>query len=172
MPHVAIARGDTRAFVIRAALRGGLIAGVLDIADALIFHGLRGVAPSRVLQAIASGLLGRDAFGGGPATAALGLGLHFFIALTAASVYVLASLRMPLLLRRPVRCGAAYGLVVYAVMQWVVLPLSAFRPGPPVLAGIDWGRVNLLLAHVFCVGLPIALGARWAAGRQHPIFPI
>ena len=74
-----------------------------------------------------------------------------------AAVYALASLRLPVLVARPVLCGAAYGLVVNVVMQYVVLPLSAFRAGPPAPPGtIDWGQVNLWLAHVFCVGLPIA----------------
>ena len=161
---------STGARLIAATLWGGLIAGTLDIADALIFHGVRGVAPWRILQAIASGVLGRDAFAGGAWTATLGLGLHFFIATTVAAGYALASLRLPVLIRRPLLCGAAYGLMVNAVMQYVVLPLSAFRAGPrPPAGAIDWGLVNLLLAHVFCVGLPIALTARWAARRQHPI---
>lgn len=74
------------------------------------------------------------------------------------------------MVRRPWLCGAAYGLVVYAVMQCVVLPLSAFRPGPDAPAGtIDRGLVNLLLAHVFCIGVPIALGVRWAREPELPI---
>ena len=166
MPDFTSPKGSTRARLVNAVLWGGLIAGTLDIADALIFHGVRGVAPWRILQAIASGLLGRDAFTGGAWTATLGLGLHFFIATTAAAVYALASLRLPVLIARPVLCGAAYGLIVNVVMQYIVLPLSAFRPGPPAAAGtIDWGEVNLWLAHVFCVGLPIAFAARWAARR-------
>jgi hypothetical protein len=161
---------DARARLLKAVLPGGLTAGVLDIADALIFHGARGVAPLRILQAIASGLLGREAFAGGAWTAALGLGVHFFIAATAAAVYAIASLRLPVLVQRPFQCGAAFGLAVYAVMQYVVLPLSAFRPGPVAAPGtIDWGLVNLLLAHVFCVGVPIALSTRWAARRELPI---
>ena len=79
-------KGNTRARLVNAVLWGGLIAGTLDIADALIFHGVRGVAPWRILQAIASGLLGREAFTGGAWTATLGLGLHFFIATTVAAV--------------------------------------------------------------------------------------
>ena len=158
---------NTRARLVSAVLWGGLIAGTLDIADALIFHGVRGVAPWRILQAIASGLLGRGAFTGGAWTAALGLGLHFVIATTVAAVYALSSLRLPVLIARPVLCGAAYGLLVNVVMQYVVLPLSAFRAGPPAPPGtIDWGQVNLWLAHVFCVGLPIAFTARWA-GRDN-----
>ena len=45
-----------------AILWGGAVAGTLDISDALVFHGVRGVAPWRILQAIASGLLGPQAF--------------------------------------------------------------------------------------------------------------
>ena len=75
-------------------------------------------------------------------------------------------MRLPLLVARPVLCGALYGLIVNVVMQNVVLPLSAFRPGPPAPPGtIDWGQVNLWLAHVFFVGLPIAFATRWAARR-------
>jgi hypothetical protein len=156
--------------VFLAILWGGLIAGTLDIADALIFHGARGVAPWRILQAIASGLLGRQAFAGGAWTATLGLGLHYFIATSAAAVYTLASLRLGVLTRRPFLCGALFGLVVYAVMQFVVLPLSAFRSAPPPPPGtVNWGLVNLLLAHIFCVGLPIALSTRQAFRRVHPI---
>lgn len=95
--------------MLRAALLGGLVAGTLDIADALLFNGARGVAPHRAMQAIASGLLGRDAFTGGAWTAGLGLGLHFVIAITAAAVYTLAALRTPVLLSRPSLCGAASG---------------------------------------------------------------
>lgn len=52
----------TRARLKAAILSGGLVAGALDISDALIFHGARGVAPWRILQAIASGLLDPQAF--------------------------------------------------------------------------------------------------------------
>ena len=153
--------------VIRAIVWGGLVAGTLDIADALLFNGLRGVPPMRLLQAIASGLLGRDAFSGGAATAALGLALHFFIATSVAAVYALSSLRLPVLLRRPWLCGTIYGLGVHLVMKFVVLPLSQFRPGTSAAAGVDWALVNLVLAHVLCVGIPVALCARRALGRRH-----
>jgi hypothetical protein len=152
-------------FPFRAALVGGLVAGALDIADALVFNGARGVAPHRVLQAIASGLLGRDAFAGGTWTAGLGLALHFLIATSAAAVYCVAALRLPVLLRRPWLCGAGYGLVVYAVMNHVVLPLSRFRSMRAPAEGVDWVLVNLLLAHVLAIGIPIALCARRVLAR-------
>jgi hypothetical protein len=62
-------------------LLGGLVAGTFDITYACTFWYLkRGVLPKRVLQSVASGLLGDASFTGGGRTAALGLVLHFFIA--------------------------------------------------------------------------------------------
>jgi hypothetical protein len=142
--------------VTKAILGGGLVAGVLDIADALVFNGLLGASPMRVLQAIASGLLGAGAFQWGWASAVLGLALHFFIATSAAACYVLASRTWPVLVRRPFLCGAAFGLAVFVVMNFLVLPLSAFRVRP--MSTLVFG--NLVFAHVFFVGLPIALMAR------------
>lgn len=142
--------------VIRAILLAGLVAGVLDIADALIFTAARGGSPTRVLQYIASGVLGQDSFQGGAATAALGLFLHFVIATGAAAVFVVASLQLPALLRRPFLWGPIYGIVVLIVMNRVVVPLSLVRRAPLAL---NAGFINLVAAHIFCVGIPIAFVA-------------
>lgn len=91
--------------VAQAIVWGGLTVGVLDIVEPIVFYGLRGVAPIRILQSIASGLLGPSAYQGGVPTAALGLVLHFFIAFVAAAVYFGASLRLPALVRRPLVWG-------------------------------------------------------------------
>ncbi len=149
--------------VRRAIAWGGLTAGTLDIADALGFQWATGRDPVRVLHYIASGVLGRDAaYSGGAPAAALGLLLHYFIAFGAATVYVVASLRFPVLVRRAVTCGMTYGLVVQAVMQFIVLPLAGFRGGLP--SGVP--LVNLVLAHLFCVGLPIGLATRRALAAK------
>ena len=143
----------------RALLYGTLAVGILDIIDAFVFFGLRsGVSPVRILQSIAAGLLGRASFSGGWRTAVLGLALHFFIAFVVVLVYLLASRRLPILTRDYIACGLAYGVLVYLVMNFVVLPLSAAgggaRPGVVVLNGV--------LIHMFGVGLPAALAARSA----------
>ncbi len=143
----------------QALLFGTLTVGVLDILDALIFFGLRGVAPVRILQSIASGLLGREAYQGGLPTAALGMLLHFFIAFVVVAVYYLAGRRLSFLASRPWLFGPLYGLLVYAVMNLVVLPLSAAVTGPPPAGAV---LVNGLLIHAFGVGLPSALFARAA----------
>lgn len=142
--------------VVQAIVLGGLVAGVLDITDAIVFTAVRGGSPVRMLKYIASGLLGPGALQGGPATAALGLLLHFVIATGATAVFVVASLRVPALLRQPLVSGPIYGIVVFIVMNAVVLPLSLVRRGPMTL---NAGFVNLVFAHIFLVGLPIALVA-------------
>ena len=51
---------------VAAILTGGLIAGVMDISYAVLYSYFRsGVAPTRLLQSVASGLLGSEAYTGG-----------------------------------------------------------------------------------------------------------
>jgi uncharacterized membrane protein YagU involved in acid resistance len=147
---------------------GGLVAGVFDITYATVFSYFRsGVPPMRILQSVASGLLGSEAFEGGVPTAALGLALHFGIALVAAAVYAFASQYLPLLVRRPVLAGSVYGIGIYAFMNLVVLPLSRFPRKPsfplPVL-------ITGLLVHMFLIGVPIAFAARRAHLHNDPRF--
>jgi hypothetical protein len=145
-----------------AVLAGGLAAGVLDILAAIAVYGLRGASPVRILQSIASGLLGAPAFEGGAATAALGLVLHFVIASGAAAVYYAASRFLPALVRRPLAWGAAYGVAVYLFMNFVVLPLSAVAQRPFVITAT---AVTILIVHIVCVGIPIALAVRRFGGQ-------
>lgn len=146
----------------RALITGGLIVGVLDILDAFIFFWFRsGARPTRILQAISAGLLGREAaVAGGMATAALGLALHFFIAFSIVGVLYLAARHAPALVRRPFVTGPIYGVIAYIVMNYAVIPMSAAAgagglPPTPVL-------INGLLIHMFGVGIPAAYFVREA----------
>jgi hypothetical protein len=144
----------------RTILAAGAIAGVLDILAAFALQATNGVAPHRVLQAIASGLLGPAAYRGGAAAAALGLLLHFVIAGGAAAVFYAASRRWPALVRRALPAGAVFGVLVYAFMNQVVLPLSRVSFRAPAARTV----VIMLAIHIACVGLPIALTVRRLAG--------
>lgn len=137
-----------------AILWGGLSAGVLDITVAFVRWG----KPVRILQSIASGILGPQAFQGGWGTAALGLALHFLIAFSAAVVYYAASRKLVFLRRRALVWGLFYGIAVYMFMSWVVVPLSAFPKSKAPFSAA--GLAISLLTHMFCVGLPIALAVR------------
>lgn len=141
---------------------GGLAAGVIDITYAAGFWYLRaGVPPTRIFQSVAAGLLGRDAaVAGGASTAALGLALHFGIATVVSVVYFAAARYAAALWQRPWLFGALYGVGVYGVMHYVVVPLSR--------AGGGGGRPNPLwdvlsiLVHAVGIGIPVALAARAA----------
>ncbi len=148
-----------RLSVLSAILNAGAIAGTLDITYAIGFSALRGVPPIRILQSVASGLLGGPAFKGGVPTAVLGLALHFFIALSAAAIFYLAAKVIPFLTRHPVVSGLFYGFLIYAVMNLVVLPLSAYprKVSFPLLV-----LVTGLFVHMFFIGLPISLAVRRA----------
>jgi len=144
-----------------AAIGGG-IGGLLDIIYAIVLWGIiLGGSPVGILQSIASGLLGKAAYDGGAATAALGLALHFLIAFFMALAYVLASRRLPVLLSRPVLMGALYGVALFVAMNFIVVPLSAIGFRPMKLPG----ALRALLPHVIFVGPAIALVA---ARRARP----
>ena len=136
----------------------GLIVGALDLTAACVSSWLRaGVGPVRVMQSIASGLLGTDSYTGGARTAVLGVALHFFIASVATAVFYFASRKLRFLVEHSVTAGLLYGVAVYLFMNFVVLPLSAVpqRVAPPLS-----GRIIGLLIIMFCIGLPIALIVR------------
>jgi uncharacterized membrane protein YagU involved in acid resistance len=123
---------------------------------ALTFHGLRGVKLIRIPQAIASGLLGVKSFQGGLATAALGVGLHFVIALGAATVFYAASRKLAFLTERALVFGVLYGAAIYFFMNFIVLPLSA----APRFKHTTVSVTSDFAVHLFLIGLPIALSAR------------
>ncbi len=147
----------------RAILWGGLIAGVLDITAAFVTNGLRGISPIRILQSIASGLLGMGSYKGGFVTAVLGLFLHFIIAAGAAAVYYLLSRKLRFLVERAIVCGPVYGVAVYLFMNLIVLPLSAF---PHKISYPLVKVVTGLIVHMLCVGLPISLTVRRIARNE------
>ena len=154
--------------MLKAIAYGGLVVGVLDLLDAFLFFGLRsGARPIGILHSIAAGVLGREAArAGGATTAAVGLFLHFLVATLITTVYVVASRFVPVLRRRWVICGIAFGVAAYFVMAFVVVPLSNAGPGrisfavpaTPVL-------INGILIHAFGVGLPAAYFASRASKR-------
>lgn len=142
---------------LRFALLGGLIAAALDIVYAIVLWSFRGVSAIRILQSVASGLLGSSAYAGGVATAVLGLIVHFALMLIIAAIFYVGARRVDFVVRHPITAGALFGIAVFWVMNLIVLPLSAY-PGGFVF---DATEVALgLLAHVFLIGVPIALATR------------
>jgi hypothetical protein len=138
-----------------AAIGGG-VGGLLDALYATLVWGVwLGSNPAGVWQGVAAGLLGKTASEGGNATALLGLALHFFIAFCMALIYVLSSKRLPVLTARPLLMGALYGVVLFVVMNFVVVPLSAIGWHTPKPMGL----LRAFIPHVIFVGPAIALAA-------------
>ncbi len=139
----------------RAILTAGLVVGVLDISSAFVIWWQRGVGARHGLQGIAAGLLGAKSFDGGLVTASLGLGLHFFVAFVVVSIFYLASRKIEFLTIHPVVSGLLYGIGVYIVMYWFVLPMAfptfRHRMGNELLA---------VAIHISLIGLPCALIVR------------
>lgn len=143
---------------LAAALSGGIVAGAIDLTYACTYHGIvSGIAPIRIMQAIASGYFGRASFDMGYASAAIGFASHFAILIVAAAIFYAASRRLAWMRRHAYPSGMAYGVAIYAVMNYIVLPLSAaphFKSSPPQVAS-DFA------VHVLLLGPAIALATRY-----------
>jgi hypothetical protein len=136
---------------------GGLVVGIFDLLFAFTFYGLiLGAPPLRIFQSVAAGVLGRPtAIEGGVRTFLLGILLHFVVATCIASVYYLATLILPVLIRHPVLSGLTYGMIAYLGMKYIVVPLSAIGqrgrlPRLPIF-------LTEIIGHALLVGLPLGL---------------
>jgi uncharacterized membrane protein YagU involved in acid resistance len=146
---------------IRLVMLAGVVGATCDIVYAFLYYGSKGISPERILQTVASGWLGKASFDGGWATAELGFVSHYVIVIIAAALFYGVARRWTWLRDEPIATGLLYGLCIYGVMNFVVLPLSAF-PYPvrfPLLT-----TATGLLVHMFGVGLSISLITR----RAHP----
>ena len=148
---------------LKPILYAGALVGVLDITAACIqVYVSYGYAPARLLKGVAGGLLGRSAVEGGFSTAALGLSMHFTMALTVAAIFYALSRRLPLpqKLSGVVAVGLLYGAAVFAVNNFATAPFLSWVRSlylhTPISFKPPMGWSQLVI-HLFCVGLPIAL---------------
>ena len=148
---------------LKPILYAAVLVGVFDITAACINAGVAyGFGPLRVLKGVAGGLLGRNALEGGFATAALGLAMHFTMALTVTTIFYALSRRLPLpqKLWGVVAVGLLYGAAVFAVNNFATAPFLSWVRSlylhTPILFKPPMGWWQLII-HLFCVGLPIAL---------------
>jgi hypothetical protein len=135
-----------------------LVAGGLDILMAIIDTTLSGGSVPRMLRSIASGPFG-DGMRDGALGAPVGLLVHFAIMAVIAAVYVLAARSISALARYWWIAGPIYGLGVWLVMYWIVLPLRFETFAPPSEA---MPIVKQLISHCLLTGLPIA----WITARS------
>jgi hypothetical protein len=140
---------------LRPVLLGGLIAGGIDVGMACLINRL---SPLVILQSIASGVLGKSAFRSGLPSAVLGLFLQEAMSVLIALIFAAAAQRLTLLKRRWFASGLAYGVVIYLVMNFIVVPLSA----APFRVTLKLPKSIEDLSAMLLFGLIIAY-----LGRQH-----
>jgi len=116
----------------------------------------------RCFQTIAVGVLGQASYDGGTQSAVLGAVLHVLMATAFVAIYTLVARRYRSLLERPVILGALYGVVLYVVMNFVVMPLSRVGRSPS-FEHPDW-ITYAVLAHML-FGVVCVLFARRALRR-------
>ena len=144
-------------------IAGGLVVAIGDtIFASTLWFGWSVPGLVKLFQTIAVGVLGKASFEGGMGSAWLGAGLQVFMATMFVVVYTLASQRAPSLLRRPFVLGPVYGVLLYVVMNFVVMPLSRVD-AHPTLKHPDW-IVLSILAHM-AFGVVCVLSARRALQR-------
>ena len=141
---------------LTAILLGGLVAGTIDVGAAALINF---VSPIRVLHFIAGGLLGKAALAGGTGVALLGLLLQWTMSLIIAAIYVVAARWLAIMRHLWVLCGLSYGVVVFFVMNYVVVPLSAWATWPHFTAPMF--AANMLAMLLF--GLIVAFFVRGSA---------
>ena len=165
-PETADGRAPTRGLTpARALLYGAIAVGAVDFLYATVFVVMRGRPWYRAWQGVASAVLGPDSFTGGYRSALLGVFLHFTVAACIVGVYLLASRWFPILRRRALLWGLAYGLIAFFVMNLVVVPMTRIGRQP-----LTWSAFNVgaLLLHILLLG-PVAAyfsgRAAWRADR-------
>lgn len=131
------------------------IAGTLDILAAMILSISAGGTVRGMLRSVGSGPF--PAAGEmGMAGAAIGLATHFMLMAIMATVFVLAADRLAALKRQPLIWGTLYGIGIWLVMYFLVLPTRFGAPSPHDPIAI----AKQLFCHIVLVGWPIALTAR------------
>jgi hypothetical protein len=147
--------GSSSRGALTAIILGGLIAGTIDIGSACLITGHSVVF---ILHTIAGGLLAKRSYEGGMPTALLGLLLQELMGILIAAIYVVAAAVLPSLRRRWLAGGLAYGVVIFFVMNYVVVPLSAWKHHPHFSAYSFVANMAAMLLF----GLIVA----WFAGRH------
>jgi hypothetical protein len=92
----------------------------------------------------------------GDAGALLGLAVHFALMAIMVGVFMIAAGAWQRLTDKPSTAGVIYGLITYAVLDLVVVPVRFPAAWPPSGLSI----ATQLFAHVCLVGIPTALIAR------------
>ena len=143
----------SRSAAFRAIVIATTLAGTLDILAAFGFAVAAGGSPVGVLRGICGAIVDPAALPHLWLAVAIGLALHFCIMTIMAAVYVSSAAHVRWLNRIWVFSGLAYGLMLWLVMFWLVLPLR----WPTLFPTAEPADIAMQLScHLLLVGMPIA----------------
>lgn len=137
-------------------LLAGIIVGTLDICAAMLQFFLKtGKDPFIVLKFVASGIFGSNAMKGGSTMIAWGFLFHYIIAMSFTIFFFWLCRKLPSLLENRLLTGISYGIFTWAVMRFLVVPLSLTSKQPSTLSG----TLIAMLILILCIGIPLAFMA-------------
>ena len=130
----------------------GIIAGTLDALAAIInYYASTGKNPVRVFVFIASGVFGKDAYASSQSIAVFGVLFHYLIAIIFSVFYFLIYPMLRFLRINKFFSAFLYGIFVWLIMNFIVVPLSNTAPLPFHIKG----ALLAILILIICVGIPI-----------------
>ena len=137
----------------KVILLTSILAGTLDAIAAIIHYTINGgKVASRIFQYIASGAVGGEAFTGGIGMVILGIILHYSIAFGFTLFFFLIYPRVKFFSKNKILTAAIYGIFVWLVMNFIVIPMSSINPAPFNLRQSIIGALILIVA----IGLPLS----------------
>jgi hypothetical protein len=114
--------------VSKLLVSASLASVAAGIPDVFVASAVSRAPLGKVLQMIASGVLGEGSYRGGWGSIALGLSLQVAMSFVIALVYNIAFSDLPDIRRSPMISGALYGVVIFVSMNFFVVPLSRAFP--------------------------------------------
>lgn len=151
---------------IRAVLLTALVAGILDLTIGVLgyYVMVNGHLPENILTYMKNVLryIASAAFGKGEGSESrmqlAGFLFHFFIALSFTWFYFLIYPSIRLFHRGTLASTILYGLFVWAVMNMLIVPLSALNT-PHIPTDLEKALYQAIVL-MLCIALPITIGAK------------
>ena len=139
--------------LITKTVRAGLLVGTLDISAAFIQYYIKfGKDPLNVLTFISSAVFGPAAFSRGDEMKVWGLLFHFGVAFSFTLFFFLIFPKLYAILKNKIIIALLYGPFMWAVMQYLVLPLTA---APKLTPTLQSANIAILIL-IFCIALPLS----------------
>jgi hypothetical protein len=134
-------------------LKAWLLVGSLDIIAACTQYYIKtGKNPENVLKYVASAVFGKDASAGGTMMSVYGLVFHFINALLFTLFFFFVVSKFRFASANRILTGIGYGAFMWAVMRFLVLPLSNVQLLPLTLTG----SLIAIAILIICIGLPLS----------------